>query len=344
MQADTLSETATETFDLPNGLHRHRSRQKWGYGVAVNHHDGVVDWQFQDGKLRRIAKSFCHLLEAVDLPADEDEAISVDLIARAGLTVARRQREAEDGAPLLTLDEQVSRFLLRFPGGFEDEKWVKDHRGEDAKRRLKRHRNAAIADAQEHLTEEELRGMLASGQPEKVVETVLSVLEACNLTTKKARSLLDKMRPMDVEPIAHAWVELLHGEGKIDMRMLRLLTPLRHLGKPNWALVTGPLALLHPDEHITVQPKAFREQAKWMAPRLTLHHQPDGAQYERLRRMALRLRNQLVERDMAPRDLMDVFDFMVLSLKPVKKKDIRAPKATETDAKQETEEAAAEAA
>lgn len=340
MHADTLS--PNDHFDLPNGLHRHRSRQKWGYGVAVNHHDGVVDWQFQDGKLRRIAKSFCHLLEPVDLPADQDELISVDLIARAGLTVARRQREAEDGAPLLTLDEQISRFHLRFPDGFEDEKWVKDYRGEDAKRRLKRHRDAAIADAQERLAEDKLRAMLANGKPMEVITAVLSVLEACNLTTKKARSLFDNMRPMDIDPIAHAWVEFIHGEGRIDMRMLTLLTPLRHLGKPNWALVTAPLALVHPDEHVTVSPKAFREQAKWMAPRLTLHHQPDGAQYERLRRMAVRLRDQLIARDLHPRDLMDVFDFMTISLKPVKKKDIRKPKTTEEETT--TTEAAAEAA
>lgn len=340
MHADTLS--PNEIFDLPNGLHRHRSRPKWGYGVAVNHHDGVVDWQFQDGKLRRIAKNFCHLLEPVDLPADQDELISLDLIARAGLTVARRQREAEDGAPLLTLDEQVSRFHLRFPGGFEDEKWVEDYRGEGAKRRLKRHRKAAIADAQERLAEDELRAMLESGKPMEVIATVLDVLEACNLTTKKARLLFDRMRPMDVDPIAHAWVDFLHGEGRIDMRMLTLLSPLRHLGKPNWALVTAPLALVHPGEHITVSPKAFREQAKWMAPHLTLHHQPDGAQYERLRRMALRLREQLVERGMKPRDLMDVFDFMTISLKPVKNKDIRKLETTAEETK--TTEAVAEAA
>ncbi|MEM9696182.1 MAG: hypothetical protein AAGA56_26795, partial [Myxococcota bacterium] len=321
--------TVSSVSAPPTGLHRHRSRPAWGFGLAVDQRDDVVLWQFEDGKLRRIAHSFGHLLEPVDLAADDDARLVAELSARAGLTVARRRREAEDGAPLLTFDEQVSRFSVRFPEGFAGKKWAKAHRGVDAKRRLKRHRDAAMAQAQELLSEEALTAAIDEGRPEAVLQAIAQVLDATDLTPKRATRLLDEVRSEDVALLASAWVALLHGDGALEDRMLGVLTPLRRAGKPTWTLVTTPLALVHPERYPAVSLKAFREQAKWLAPNLTLHHQPDGAQYERLRQMAVRLRGELVSRDLTPADMLDVVDFIAVSLKPLKPAEIEAAAARE---------------
>jgi hypothetical protein len=57
-----------------------------------------------------------------------------------------------------------------------------------------------------------------------------------------------------------------------------------------------------------------------MAPRLILTSRPGGALYMRLADMARTVQSSLERAGLAPRDLMDVHDFMVMSLAPSARK------------------------
>ncbi len=71
-----------------------------------------------------------------------------------------------------------------------------------------------------------------------------------------------------------------------------------------------------PDEHIAVKPELFQRQALWMAPGLRCSDRPMGLLYERMRTMALGVRERIEALELTPRDLLDVRDFMWLTLKP----------------------------
>lgn len=54
-----------------------------------------------------------------------------------------------------------------------------------------------------------------------------------------------------------------------------------------WSLATAPLALVQPDEHVSVRPTSFTVQAQVLAPQLAYTKQPSVALYEGYRTTAL---------------------------------------------------------
>src|SRR5690606_1096467 len=121
-------------------------RTEWGLAILAWERDGKRAYQFEDGKLRVFKAGYYELIHEVDRSMGEASAVVADLNRQLGRSENRREREKAgvEGKALLSFDEQVEIFCHMYPGGFQDEAWLRDVRGQEVPRRLKRHRDQAI--------------------------------------------------------------------------------------------------------------------------------------------------------------------------------------------------------
>src|SRR6185295_13412448 len=91
-------------------------------------------------------------------------------------------------------------------------------------------------------------------------------------------------------------------------------------GEPaRWEVATALSALVDPTEDVCVHPKFFGLQLKAIGLQATVGARPTGAAYARLLIVARDIAKKLTEQDEVPRDLLDVHDFMRMTLKSVPK-------------------------
>jgi hypothetical protein len=309
---------ATDSSANHRQLLRHRARPAWGLAIHAGEIDGQQAFQFEDGTMRRIAESHVGLLEPVEVGFEVEQAALSRLNELAGLTLARDA--AAEGETLLTFDDQVAIFQHQFKGGFAGSGWQKKQRGAGTKRALKRHRDPAIARARELLSESAIAELLAGMRHDEVVRRAVEVLHESSLVEARPIEALRRLPRDCIRPFAEALRDVLYGEGRYELRLLQLLQALRSGGETSWALATALPALVQPERHVCVRPSTFREQARWMAPHLVLEKQADSRQYLVLLGMAKNVADKLTERDLAPRDLLDVYDFMWFTLRPSAKR------------------------
>jgi hypothetical protein len=304
----------------PLALYTHVKAQQWGLAILAWERGSNRAYQFEDGALRIINESYYALIEEVDAPAD-----------RAARTIADLRRKLGDGAhhdgtahtaaptPELSLEDQMRLFTRRYPKGFADPAWIGRYRGRPQGRRAKGHAEPAFAEARAALAADVLdQAMADSRAAAAIVGTAIEVLANTSLLSAAQLRPLRGISPARHGHFAQTLRALLHGEEPYELRFERfvaVLTQHRQPG-PSWQLATALPALVWPEQHVCVRVTTFREQTKWMAPRLVLTSTPSGALYMRLADMARALKLALEEADLAPRDLMDVHDFMVMSLAP----------------------------
>ena len=309
-------------------LHQHRARPEWGLALRIRQRDGRHDFQFQDGQMRTIAADFLHLLVPVDRPADETSAALRELTAMSGIALARSQRDRESETRAITLDEQVAWFVEQYADGFDDDQWVRKVRGVGQKRRAKAHREAAIAEARELLSEEELSRLLAELRGDEIWARARRVLEGTSLISNAQLRPLDELNPERHGPFGKALRDLLYGDQDFELRFTKLMQVFCATPTPlSWAAATAWLD---------------KQQL------LEVPNRPVGRIYLRLRDMALALQDELQSRGFQLRDLLDVYDFIWCTLRPAALKAIAArppaPRASQVRLVDEAKEAKGEAA
>ncbi len=317
-----MKQVATPEID-PNLLYRHTLRPEWGLAAFHHRAEDKRAFQFEDGRIRVFRSDFLHHLQAVDAPTDR----SARTLERLGAAGNERTKAAkpQSGPQSLPIAAQILLFSKLYPEGFVGAKWRKAKRGFNAKRRLKRHRNASVTEAQSTLSYSALAGALASGQAKEVADRLCEMLRASDLVTAKESKSLN-VKADDAEQLITALHGLLYGENlPFAIRFERWVTALaRPLKKtPSWSLATAPLTITRPSEHICVRASIFGRQAQWMAPRLVKERQVSGRLYERWLSMAKAVGEELKEAGLTPRDLLDVYDFMSETMTPKKVKEAR---------------------
>jgi hypothetical protein len=314
-------------------LFRPKKRKEWGLAIMAWDRKIKRAFLFEDGELRVIAKGFFGMIEEVDRPADEARALVRKLSAHLDAHSARALL-GTDGAPSMTFDDQLGVFRALYPEGFAGDNWKKTVRGTGKKRPLKRHRDAAIARAKELLAKDVLDKKLLGNEYSSVVEDLVAVLDGTDLVSKAQVQPLKEAPAERHAELARAAHDLLWGPEKDVTRMASWIGTLSSLAKnttPSWQLVTTLPALVHPDKHIAVRPSRFREQAKYMAPRVTLANTPDANVYGRVLSMVGIIRDRLSEAGLEPSDLVDVHDFVSLTLSPKAQKQWDEAKASVDD-------------
>lgn len=310
---------ATSSSHIPTSenitIFRHQKRPEWGCAILLWDRGGKRGYQFEDGKQRVFKHAYCNFFKPVDRPMDEASAIKKNLLTRAG---RRQQVVSNSSGRAIPLAAQIELFKEAYPQGFRDESWIDAKRGTSTARSLKRHRNPLLECASELLARERLDTLLAQDRHDDVIAAMIELTETTDLTSKAHAQPLTEVSEAGRAELALAVRDVLYGDEDYPIRFERFVAVLRRTtGKPpSWQLATLFAAAVHPAEHLFVKPRTTDLQAEWMAPGLAMTKQPNGPTYSRLRAMAMTLGERLGEAGLAPRDLLDLHDFMWETLRP----------------------------
>lgn len=292
------------------GLFVHSLRTDWGLAILSHESDGKRHYLFQNGQRRALASSFAPLMQRVEAPTLEQHAAYARLRQLVGAP------RPDGSAEWAGLHGQLARLRESYPGGLSGAKWETEVRSSSAERALGR--DAAIELARVELSHERLDALLSARQSDKVWTTVVSVLEQSRLVP--AAQLRQAPPPERVHALAVAVCSLLSDGTPSPERFDRFVAALSvATGKtPSWELATAPLALLYPREHMHVELTTLRRQLKANGSRRVIPARPTGAAYAVVLAHTRALVHKLTEHGEAPRDLLEVHDFMSVTLAKVR--------------------------
>jgi hypothetical protein len=306
--------TVNDDSQFPS-LFTHRLRAAWGVGVFAGETDGKRRYLFENGEERTLAGGFHDMMRRVEKPDAEQQAT----YARLRAELARREH-GDHAAPSkpsgFAFPDQLARLHETYPAGLSDPKWTAESRGEGAEIRAPRHRQPTIRDAQEKLSREALTSLIKGQQFAKVWEQVVAVLRQTDLVPS-AQLKLKAVGGEAERDLALALRELLYGKAVFGTRFDHYLAAFQAaFGQPpHWELATALSALVHPTEHVCVDPAVFRKQLKASSSRRTIPAQPSSAGYASCLALARLVANKLAEQGEIPRDLLEVRDFVAFTLK-----------------------------
>lgn len=309
MATSTEATNETDTPEEDDTLYRHKKRPQWGVAILAWEKDSRRAYQFEDGRLRRIKKGYYELMEpAEDVERSRDTIVSSlknALKTNRGKTTTKVQDQV---APF---SDQVDLFETLYPKGFQDEKWIEDHRRSSG-RALKRHREPVVDDTRDLLSKERCDELIEGGRHEDLVESALDILAATSLVAishvKSLRRISDEEKVQFAERIR----DLLHGEGDFEERMEAYLDFLTEVfaGRPSWRLATALPALMYPEEHVCVRRSAFTRQAGAISPMARYSKRASVRSYKNFRRVAQVVKKRLEKKNHEPRDFLDIYDFI----------------------------------
>ena len=321
---DMLLDVA-DNSDLPtnqdtpgDALYRHTKREEWGLAIIAWERPDMRGYQFEDGQLRVFKKGYYELLAPVD-SGGVREAVIEELKLKAGRVQADSEARARNKKKTtnLTFADQLTIFRAEYPRGFADESWLFSVRGEGA-RRLKRHRDPAIAAVKAGLSAEELAKIKGEGGAEAVVKQALTLMSKTTLTRPRELEALRDLTGEAAEKYARGLEQLIHGELPMERRFDAFV--MAHPEKPSWPMATTLLALYAPATHLCVHPSTIRRQADVLGVAVTPGTRPRGKTYARLLDLVGRVEEKLVAAGQQPADKVDLFDFMRITLAPSAKR------------------------
>jgi len=296
-------------------LFRHELRPEWGNAIAIWERDEKRGYQFEDGQLRVFKLGYYDRLVVATTPPEESAKIIAALRRRAGWKEPARTKTKTKEVKAVPVDQQIALFAKLYPEGFGGAKWAADKRGTDTTRRLKRHREASILEAGKLLSKDRLESLGGVGKHDTIVESLREICNGTDLITKTHVQVLDGLDEAGAQKVSEGLMDLLHGDAADGIRFERFVDALaRIIGKrPTWQLATIFPALFHPADHICIKPGAMRTQVACAGRPVKISASPDAPTYQKLRDLALAVRDQLVEAGHEPRDLVDVYEFIAVT-------------------------------
>jgi hypothetical protein len=317
-----LSE-ATQTSSTPNQpsaapLVTHSRKREWGRALLLWRRDEKRAYQFEDGNMRVFAERFCDFFQPAVQPDPvlrqklRERAIAEGHVANG--TPGTKSTTRSTG-PTPSVADQVSVFSVLFEGGFQSAAWADACRFREKGKALKRHVDPALARAQTELEQDTLRSLIDSGAPQLVVDRIVDIVGSTSLATK---TQLDAFRKLNADTaLATAFVDFLHdvgGHARGPLDRLRMALAKHGLKNVPWTVLTAARAFLAPETHVFVRPSAMRAQAQLLQPGFKLPSAPTPDAYARCLEMAIGVRNALTKAGLHPRDLLDVVEFMRVTL------------------------------
>jgi hypothetical protein len=310
--------TVTHDAETSPTLYRHETRPGWGLALMAWDSADKCAFQFDDGKLRIFKKGFHHLMKPVQVDEAVERRVATELEDTLEANGGRRRKPLEPAYPF---SDQLKIFETLYPEGFRGERWATTHRGVDDAS-LKRHRDRAVERAQESMAQAELDALVGAGEEEKIVDRAIEVLKHTNLARLGRVKGLERLEGEERKEAGRRIRDLLHGDDRFGVRFrawLRTLDSGLERG-PSWRLATALPALVHPEEHVCVRHSAFRRQAAIFGPSRLYSRRPKRTSYENYRRVAQATKERLEDEGYSPRDLLDVHDFIWVTLRPSARK------------------------
>lgn len=309
---ETAPSGAEMEFETP--LFRHAKRPAWGAAILVGEDDHTRAYQFEDGQLRKFNEDYYGLIEPADDLGDRAAHIAENLRRVVGVTDDGDQPKVVDA--VCPFSAQVALFKQLYPEGFEDPKWVVDHRRPDGSA-LKRHRTPISREAQEKLSAERCAEAIESDSHEQLVDTIAGILSRTDMVPVSHAKSLRGLESEEKRRYAESVVDLLHGDGPYERRLRDHLKTHRDIfdERPNWRVATTLPALMYPQEHTPVRRSAFLRQAGSIAPTARYTRRARVGSYKNFQRVAVGVRKRLNALGHEPRDLLDVYDFVWTTLR-----------------------------
>ncbi len=306
MTSEVTTDPANESDEI--FFYRHSRKQEWGLALILWERDGKRAYKFEDGKERVIAEAYYKLLDKTDEEPDSDSVLIAEIAKLRGT-------DSDDKSDAMTLEEQLAVFMAQYPGAFGSDAWIKGYRGKEGKRRLKRHRVPAIAEAQEKFSKAEMEAIVEGGRHAELQERLVEVLGATDLVSKA--QLEPFRRGVAGEPFTRSFHNMLWGEGDLDKRFTEMCNQLSMLWpRVPWPIATAALALVHPKEHVCVKPSVFTKQADCTTLPIRPTKLPTARVYKGYLEMCRQLRAALSDSGAPPHDLLDIYDFIWITQRP----------------------------
>jgi hypothetical protein len=198
------------------------------------------------------------------------------------------------------------KFLLHYPGGFEDEDYLELERGYKWRAHLR---------WSEELGRPELDRLLDAGRFSEVAARAVRIEGRTNLLFSfEKMALRDAVRARaGAERFATALRHYLYGRGALAARFETWVDALEGLPRRQTRVLTWPLAtvfgfLAQPDRHVFLKPRVTQAAAGHYGWPFRYASRPGWSSYEDLLDLAGQVRTDLA--DLAPRDLIDVQSFL----------------------------------
>lgn len=298
----------------PPRIYQHIARTEWGNAVLLEELADRRVFRFEDGKERTIHANFWDKMVVQTL--DSDEAYEIQGRALAGVEAKRVRKIRVPRAkklpkkPDITFEEQLEIFKEEYEIGFPDIRF----RAASVDKAVKR--------AAELLSAEKLGAFLEGGDFEGAFKAAVKVIEGFKSGVPKSeRDRFAELSSESYEEFAKALNELLHGEGPVAARFDALLAALGGEESVGWQLSTAFGALVRPGDFLFIRPSVMRKQALIVDVYPKVMKNPSGPVYEQLLEAGEKLEAKLVEAEQHPKDLLDVAQFALRTLKasPAKK-------------------------
>lgn len=300
-------------------LFKHSKRPDWGLSVIAWERDGKRGYLFESGMLRVLAEPFYRLMSPVTQITEADAATLHRLVSQLDVGSSGLHTSRANHAPALrfAMSEQLNFFTSEFEHGFEGP-WQRRQRGEGAKRRLKRHRDGAIEQAQTDLSREALQGFIDAGDAPGAWKAVAQVIASTDLVPSSQLDALKKECERASVQSVEALMAVLYGDADLSARFDAYVSALKSILRkaPSWELVTSVLALVHPKEHVCVRRTSFQTQAEWLLPEFKADKRVSPLAYSGFSHLAKLVCEQLEQAALPPADYLDVHDFIKLTTSP----------------------------
>ncbi len=303
-------------------LYHHVNKPEWGVGVALKEEEGKVSIQFEDGKVRAFPEAYYHFIENSPKPSDQAQVLIAELIAMSpiGQAASGKKKARKPVTPAVVFEEQVTHFLELFPGGFESDAYKEAHRKRSSGAQTKKHRDRIVDKTIKWLGPDAW-----DKSADELFKYAVKIANYSDMIPSKERKAFEAIEAVHHEPVMAALQNLLHGEHAVEYRLdAFFLTLRRAIGEqPSWIMGTYFLGIFHNNQFPLVKRDIYRKQAAAIAPNVDVPKKPSGAAYRRIIDMMSVLRDSLSKRDgLTPADLLDVHNFVSLTLKPKGRKAI----------------------
>jgi hypothetical protein len=312
--------TMITTTDDPasRSLFVHVLRKDWGVAILAGAANGKRRYLFEDGEERTLADGYYQMMRRVAQPDVEQLAVHGRL---RGTLAAREGRSSDPKAPGGSFPEQLARLHKIYRDGLSDPQWSSAIRGENEQQRATRHRQPVLDEARELLSRKAFDSQLGKQHHAPTMwEQLIAILRRTDLVPG-AQLESNPLSPELMRALNVALGSLLHGTGAYEPRFDRYLAALTAaFGQtPEWELATAPSAIVHPKEHVCVEPTSFRKQLKLNGYKRSVMLPPSSAAYKTFLNGARFVANKLAEHHELSRDMLDVRDFIVLTVRPPSK-------------------------
>jgi hypothetical protein len=306
--------------DHSQGFYQHSKRPEWGYAIQAWEKARKRAYQFEDGSLRVLRQGFYSLMHEVDPPEEAGSLLrGLRRLAQQGAEAAAAPAEKKPSlVARMPWSDQLIIFTTMYPKGFQDDQWVADCRGLETSRRLKRHREAVLRDASEILTEERLVDAIENDGHEAMIADLRTMLGATNLVGARYVEALGGLNPVRTVSFVEGIREILYGPRKFGARFGHWLDVHKVClgGKVSWGAATVLPGICFPEEHVCVHKTAFLAQAGELAPAGSYSKSPTLVGYAAMQNLAQEAASRLRGDGHEPRDLMDVRDFIEVTMRP----------------------------